>query len=231
LESNLESNGDTLDNGEKLKLVHECPPGVSLASMTSTYFPLHSLRVSLITAYTMDTQLPIAVISKMLAGHSRLLMTIYYNKITPSVFAHKMGEAELQLEEKSTQSVRNFLKDASAEQIQMKMAYHKSDSIEAALVNRAPIGWEERAAGLCLVGGNTVKSSESSSLGGCWNGGEELTEAIYAQSRIYAAVPHGPENCIRCRWFITEARYLPTLHLTLSFQKSVAFLFYLVMGR
>lgn len=212
LECNLELNGDTLDNGEKLKLVHECSLGTSLASMTSTYFPLHSLRVSLITAYTMDTQLPIAVISKMLAGHSRLLMTIYYNKITPSVFAHKMGEAELQLEEKSTQSVRNFLKDASTEQIQMKMAYHKADSIEAALVNRAPIGWEERATGLCLVGGNTVKSSESSSLGGCWNGGEELTEATYAQNRIYAAVSHGPENCIRCRWFITEARYLPTLN-------------------
>ena len=24
--------------------------------------------------------------------------------------------------------------------------------------------------------------------------------------------PHGPENCSRCRWFITEARYLPALN-------------------
>ncbi|MCQ8888262.1 integrase family protein [Pseudoalteromonas carrageenovora] len=212
LEGNLERNGDTLDNGEKLKLVSECPPGTLLTTMTSTYFPLHSLRVSLITAYTMDTQLPIAVISKMLAGHSRLLMTIYYNKITPSVFAHKMEEAELELEKNSTQSVKSFLKDASLEQIQLKMSYHKDDSIEAALVNRAPIGWEERATGLCLVGGNTVKSNESGSLGGCWNGGEELTDATHAQNRVYSAVPHGPENCIRCRWFISEARYLPALN-------------------
>ncbi|WP_209076866.1 hypothetical protein [Pseudomonas aeruginosa] len=30
-------------------------------------------------------------------------------------------------------------------------------------------------------------------------------------SRAYAPVPHGPENCIRCRWFITDASYLPAL--------------------
>ena len=37
--------------------------------------------------------------------------------------AEKMGEAEAQLEDKSQQSVRNFLKDASMEQIECKMVY------------------------------------------------------------------------------------------------------------
>ncbi len=92
------------------------------------------------------------------------------------------------------------------------MVYHKEDSIQAALVNRNPIGWEERSAGLCLVGGNTVKSDEVSTLGGCWNGGELIRDASAAAQRIYSSVPHGPENCIRCRWFITEARYLPALN-------------------
>ena len=181
-------------------------------SKVATNFPLHSLRVSLITAYAMDTQLPLPVISKLLAGHSRILMTIYYNKITPSVMAEKMSEAEGELEGKAKQSVRNFLKDASLAQIQCKMVYHKEDSIQAALVNRNPIGWEERSSGLCLVGGNTVKSDEVSTLGGCWNGGELIRDASAAAYRIYDSVPHGPENCIRCRWFITEARYLPALN-------------------
>ena len=212
LENQLAEQGDTLDNGERLKLVVGYPEGTDKGAMVSTLFPLHSLRVSLITAYTMDTQLPLPVISKLLAGHTRLLMTIYYNKITPSVMAEKMHEAHGALDAKSKQSVRNFLKDASMEQIQCKMVYHKEDSVQAALVNRNPIGWEERATGLCLVGGNTVKSDEVSTLGGCWNGGELIRDSKIAANRIYESVPHGPENCIRCRWFITEARYLPALN-------------------
>jgi hypothetical protein len=212
LENQLAEQGHALDNGERLKLVVDYPDDTPVNSRVSTLFPLHSLRVSLITAYTMDTQLPLPVISKLLAGHSRILMTIYYNKITPSVMAEKMSEAEGQLESKSQQSVRNFLKDASMAQIQCKMVYHKEDSIQAALVNRNPIGWEERSSGLCLVGGNTVKSDEVSTLGGCWNGGELIRDAASAAYRTYASVPHGPENCIRCRWFITEARYLPALN-------------------
>ncbi|MBE9402548.1 hypothetical protein IQR32_14805 [Acinetobacter albensis] len=207
LENQLAERGVTLDNGERLKLVVSSSEDIS----ATTLFPLHSLRVSLITAYTMDTQLPLPVISKLLAGHTRLLMTIYYTKITPSVMAEKMKEAETQLREVTEQSVRNFLKDASMEQIKCKMVYHSEENIQAALMNRNPIGWEERATGLCLVGGNTVKSDDISNIGGCWNGG--LTEDINSSSRrIYTSVPHGPENCIRCRWFITEARYLPVLN-------------------
>lgn len=212
LENQLAEQGYTLDNGERLKLVVDYPEGTAKNAMLATLFPLHSLRVSLITAYTMDTQLPLPVISKLLAGHTRLLMTIYYNKITPSVMAEKMDEAHDALDAKSKQSVRNFLKDASMEQIQCKMVYHSDDSIQAALVNRNPIGWEERSCGLCLVGGNTVQSDEVSTLGGCWNGGELIRDAKAAANRIYDSVPHGAENCIRCRWFITEAYYLKPLN-------------------
>lgn len=211
-ENQLAEQGNTLDNGERLKLVVDYPEGTPKRNMVATLFPLHSLRVSLITSYTMDTQLPLPVISKLLAGHTRLLMTIYYNKITPSVMAEKMDEAHDALDAKSKQSVRNFLKDASMEQIQCKMVYHNDDCIQAALVNRNPIGWEERSCGLCLVGGNTVKSDEISTLGGCWNGGELIRDAKAAANRVYASVPHGAENCIRCRWLITEARYLPALN-------------------
>lgn len=212
LQNQLEEEGHTLDDGSCLKLVEDYPEGTQKASMISTLFPLHSLRVSLITAYTMDTELPLPVISKLLAGHTRLLMTIYYNKITPSVMAEKMAEAEQALEDKSEQSVRTFLKDASQAQIQWKMAYNNEDSVMAALANRNPIGWEYRAHGLCLVGGNTVKSDEVSTIGGCWNGGELVQDAKAAANRRYAPVPHGPENCVRCRWFVTDASFLPALN-------------------
>ena len=211
LEHQLFDKGVKLDDGERLKLVMDYPEGTPKYSMVSTLFPLHSLRVSLITCYVMDTDLPLPVISKLLAGHTRLLMTIYYTKLSPSVMATKMAEGESQLEDKAKQSVKGFLKDASMAQIQCKMVYHNENSISSALANRNPIGWEERSCGMCLVGGNTVKSDEVSTLGGCWNGGSLVKDAKVTSSRIYGAVPNGPENCVRCRWFITEAKYLDAL--------------------
>ena len=76
LENNLFSAGDTLDNGEKLSLVVNYENEKLKGS--TTHFPPHSLRVSLITAYSMDSNVPIPVISKLLAGHTRLISTIYY---------------------------------------------------------------------------------------------------------------------------------------------------------
>jgi len=211
LQRDLLASGQTLIDGSQLKFVKDYPEGTYSSRMLDTLFPPHSLRVSLITCYTMDTQLPLPVISKLLAGHTRLLMTIYYNKITPSVMAKKMEEAHSELTEKSKESLRLFLKDASLSQIQAKAVYNSGDSVAAALVNRNPIGWESRACGLCLVGGNTVCSDEVSTVGGCWNGGDVI-EGCKNSRTIYGAVPHGPENCPRCRWFLTDASYLPELN-------------------
>lgn len=40
---------------------------------------MHSLQVSLVTALALDGEVPFAILQK-LVGHSRLLMTLYYNK-------------------------------------------------------------------------------------------------------------------------------------------------------
>lgn len=102
------------------------------------------------------------------------------------------------------------------------MAYHNIQSIQVALVNRNPLGWENRYHGLCLVGGNTAQSSEVKTVAGCWNGGEVIHNQKNIQS-INSAVPHGPENCVRCRWFITDARYLPALNAHLNFMSYKAY--------
>ena len=96
------------------------------------------------------------------------------------------------------------------------MAYNDDKAIEAALVNRNPLGWEYRHHGLCLAGGNTVSLDECGTVAGCWNGGELLATRGSANS-VYSSVPHGLENCVRCRWFITDARYLPALNAHLNF--------------
>jgi hypothetical protein len=216
LEEDLFQSGLRMKNGKRLRFVRDYGDDYEglEASKTATEYPLHSLRVSLITCYTMDTDLPLPVISKLLAGHTRLLMTIYYNKITPSVMADKMSEADSALFERGEKSLKNFLQDAEMRQIQLRAAFHgdQYNSVEAALANRNPIGWEERATGLCLVGGNTVRSDELATVGGCWNGGPLIKDSEYGHSRVNGSVPHGPENCPRCRWHITDATYLPALN-------------------
>lgn len=216
LEENLLVAGNTLSDGTKLRLVHDYGQDHS-TTKTKTEFPLHSLRVSLITSYIMDAKLPIPVVSKLLAGHSRIIMTVYYTKLTPVVMNEKMTEAEHLLDSKSQDNLRLFLKDAEMRQIKCKTAYQNDQAIEVALVNRNPLGWENRHHGLCLAGGNTVRSNECKSVAGCWNGGVLLKDSVYPSNRIYDSVPHGLENCVRCRWFITDARYLPALCAHLNF--------------
>ena len=217
LESQLFERGETLKSGEKLRLVFEYPENIPSFDRTKTYFPLHSLRVSLITAYTLHTDLPLPIISKLLAGHSNLLMTIYYSKIGSGVMTSRMEDATRKLEREETESVKQFLANAELKQIKSKMAYSDAGTLEAALANRNPIGWENRHHGICLVGGNTLQSTNSSQAGGCWNGGPLIADRQNPSDRVFAPVPHGPENCVRCRWFVSDARFLPALNAHLNF--------------
>ncbi len=216
LEKTVHTSGQTLQDGSRMQFVDNTEAKDRRKAVV--HFPLHSLRVSLITCYTMDTDLPLPVISKLLAGHTRLLMTIYYNKITPSMMASKMKEVSSQLDAKSEESLKNFLADAEFNQIKLRTAYNQDryDSTLLAISKRNPVGWEGRSIGLCLMGGNTINNGELNTLGGCWNGGPIIKDAANPEHRVYAPVPHGPENCVRCRWFVTDATYLDQLTSTFN---------------
>lgn len=218
LEDRLFERGQTLKDGSKIPLVKR-------DQSPTTEFPLHSLRVSLITCYAMDGHTPLPVISKLLAGHSRILMTIYYTKLSPAVMKRKMSEAEALIEANEDQAIEAFLEDADLRQITQKTAFIDKSSIAAALANRNPLGWEKRHIGLCLVGGNSADIENSGKLSGCWNGGDIIKGAKGMKNSVHGAVSHGPENCVRCRWFITDATYLDALRAhfnSLSYRASQA---------
>ena len=216
LENQLFEKGDTLNNGERLKLVKDYPDKIPEGLRSATLFPLHCLRVSLITCYAMDGKIPLPVVSKLLAGHSRILMTLHYIKLTPSVMTEKMEEAEKELKDRELSMLRTFLKDASLSQIQSKTAYQDDASINSALVNRNPLGWQNKYIGLCLVGGSSNNFDDSVHLGGCFNGGKAFSTRGNGRT-IHEPTPHGPENCVRCRWFLTDSRYLAALNAHLNF--------------
>ncbi|SDU24862.1 Putative phage integrase [Pseudomonas pohangensis] len=223
LEDRVAARGQTLSDGSRLRFVMLNPDG-HISNQTATEFPLHSLRVSLLTCYAMEGQVPIPVLSKLIAGHSRLLMTLYYIKPTPAMMTQALDAATEKVDAAQSESLRTFLRDADMRQITCKVAYREESSLQAALANRNPVGWEHRHIGLCLVGGNSAKSDETGNVGGCWNGGEYI-RPLGNDLQQYGPVPNGPENCVRCRWFVTDASYLDALRAhfnTISYKASLA---------
>lgn len=204
LEHNVYQKGQRLSDGRKICFVDE-------NNQKRTLFPLHSLRVSLITCYAIDGEIPTPVLSKLLVGHSRLIMTMHYTKVTPVMMAKKMKEAENKITDRDDESLITFLANKSIEEIGLNVACPNAESLSAALRVRNPAGWQEKAIGVCLAGGNTSPLVENGAVAGCWNGGEKLKKANRHQSDLHAPVPHGIENCIRCRWFITDIKYIHSL--------------------
>lgn len=211
-EEDLYSSGHTFKDGKKINFVEVIQTEDRFR--LKVLFPLHSLRVSLITSYLMEGNIPLPIISKLLAGHSSLLMTMYYAKLTPTVMQEKISEAEELIEASSDKNLALFLRDHEIKDIVESTAFRDTNAISAILKVKNPLSWELKSYGICLAAGNripTTEGIENRNIAGCWNGGDLIDDYEKLGTKNYQQVPHGAENCVRCRWFITNAHYLPQL--------------------
>lgn len=208
LELRLAARGETHRNGTPIRLL---PPQEERNNATTTLFPLHSLRVSLITALALEGQVPFPVLQK-LVGHSRLLMTLYYTKPGASHIHEVLLGAAERLEANKEASIQNFLLDTKHEELLHQAICNSPTSLAAAIPQhpaaRNPVGWMSMHHGMCLVGGNTSEVEGNGSVGGCYNGGANIGAPSAPK---FESVPGGSRNCVRCRWFVTEPHYLPAL--------------------
>jgi len=211
LESRLAARGETHYNGAPIRFL---PPTKEQNDGQTTLFPLHSLRVSLITALALEGQVPFPVLQK-LVGHSRLLMTLYYTKPGTTRIRDVLLSAAEQLEANKEASIQNFLLDTEHDELLQKAICNSVPSLTSAIPQhpaaRNPVGWMPMHHGLCLVGGNASELEDNGSVGGCYNGGPMIAKGSSSTNPKYAAVPGGSRNCVRCRWFVTEPHYLPAL--------------------
>lgn len=177
----------------------------------STEFPLHSLRVSLVTALALDGEVPFPILQK-LVGHSRLLMTLYYTKPGQARMEATLSDAAARLDAKKEASVVEYLLNAQHAELVTHAVANSASSLAAAVpehvASRNAAGWMPLHHGLCLVGGNTSEFEDNKKLGGCYNGGPDIGTPGKPH---YGAVPGGSRNCVRCRWFVTEPHFLPAL--------------------
>lgn len=192
------------------------PPFEESNNGNTTYFPLQSLRVSLITALALDGMVPFPILQK-LVGHSRLLMTLYYTKLGPTFVGAELEAAAVRMDEKKAGSIKRFTADAKHDELMKKVVYNSSSSLKNAIPEdpgaRNPAGWMLMHHGMCIVGGNTSEVEENKKIGGCHNGGPNVGTDLQPK---WAPVPGGSRNCVRCRWFVTQPQYLPSLVTTFN---------------
>lgn len=165
-----------------------------------TYFPLHSLRVSLITGLIMDGGLPIEVVSKLIAGHHGLIQTIYYTKIGIDHMNKLMADAEQKMSEREARSHKVFLMKHARDEISQRFASVSDDGVIAAMSQKSEAGFVFDDKGICPVG-----------CAMCDVGGEQIGADSHNH---YAPVPGYPHerNCIRCRFFLTGPAWLHALN-------------------
>lgn len=201
LEERLAKRNECLPNGEPIRLV---PEG---RSPIRTFFSLHSLRVSLITALAIDGQVPLVILQK-IAGHSRLIMTLYYTKPGAAQARDAIQAGVTRLNDSADDTIIDWLANAEYAQLVREAIANSPEALRAAIPEqkhlRAPSGWMSMMDGVCLVGGNNVELEAP----GCHNGGSNIGNNT---SPRYAPVIGGARNCPMCRWFITRPYFYPQL--------------------
>ena len=187
-------------DGSRLRFV---PDGNTVGSV-KTYFPLHSLRVSLITHLATEGKVAMHILSECIAGHARILMTLYYNKAGVVYVTEQMEAGSKRIKDETTEQ-ENFLrwiKEATLQQLEVSSA-----SVDSSVLNTFIQGTITGGAsllrtnlGLCGKGGM-----------GCVDGGINIDDETGNVS--YGPVPGYPQqkNCVRCRWFLTGPAFLPSL--------------------
>ena len=177
-------------------------------------FTIHGMRSSTLTTLHM-AGVPIEILSKVVAGHATILMTLRYTKFDPAHINDVLTKARMHAMTAGRNRFANFLTSATIEQAMRMTARLSDDGLNQAKGLYSESGaWTRFETGICPNGGTQ-----------CHIGGENIqhrTEKSSGQDRsVYAPVPGGPRNCVRCRFFVTGLPFLIPLwaHATATLAK------------
>ncbi len=206
LQRRLGKRGEVMPNGQPIRLIPD-EKARKRKSEIKTFFSLHSLRVSLITALAIDGKVPLVILQK-IAGHCRLIMTLYYCKPGAEHMANALQAGVQLLNDSADLTILDWMATTEYNKMVEEAIVNCPTSLRAAvaenLMLRSPAGWMPLVDGMCLVGGNNIETEAP----GCHNGGRNIGNTT---SPRYAPVVGGARNCPMCRWFVTRPYFLPQL--------------------
>ncbi len=189
MEKRLADSGETLSNGDPIKLIltrdHRGQP-------VSATFDLHSMRVSIITAMY-EEGVPPEYLMK-IVGHATVLMTLYYTKLNAETLSLRMDEALLERLRKSQAEMVGFIKRASRKELEQAIACRHTSALDAA-ASGTGVGMLVMDHGICPVAAKRCHE------------GLAVSDPATGVTR-FQAVPGGATNCARCRFFMTGPAFL-----------------------
>lgn len=187
LETRVAARGEKRPDGSRVRFVS----ATKRASKRSPLFGLHSLRVSLLTALATEGQVPLHVLSKVVAGHASVVMTLYYVKTNPAELTRCLTEASHKVD---AAEQADFVRYLASEQ-RREEGFVSNDAAGIAAMGRTDAGlWKTVSTGVCPVGGTR-----------CGDGGPKLS------GKRHAPVTGGALNCVSCRFHVTGPAFLPGL--------------------
>ncbi|OWV64610.1 hypothetical protein ATY75_32190 [Rhizobium sp. N122] len=185
-----------LDNPDSIISIVEPAKNGQLASR----YNLHGLRAYGIGRFYEDG-VPIEMISKIVAGHSSVVMTLYYILFSPAKIHSSLQIAASEGSKKQSKFIRDF-KVSSFDSARRRSAALGSEAISNAVNAFDKIPFCNVGIGFCPFGG-----------GRCHDGGplKVIKRKLGVARNEHDHVEGGKRNCIMCRHFISGPPWLDPL--------------------
>ncbi|MGO6943694.1 VPA1269 family protein [Rhizobium johnstonii] len=164
-------------------------------------YNLHGMRVRGLSDLRRGG-MPLDLLSKFVAGHASLMMTLYYMEFDPAFINDQLSQAAVSARAKEIDDFIVGFKKMSYDQARQKSVAINNNAIAAATESPSKIEFVNVDIGLCPFDGTR-----------CSDGGAELR----ADNRrtgtfgVFGAV--APRNCIMCRHFVSGPPWIPQLEL------------------
>jgi hypothetical protein len=188
------------EQGEDVKIVLKTNEKTN--QVDKTLFNPHGLRVAGLTSLA-EAGVPIEVLSKIIAGHASILMTIYYIKYGDGYITETLNKAKRQVEDNAKNDLKNWLKDATYEEAKRYMVANCETGLITLLEDKALSAvWGGSSLGICPFGGTR-----------CNDGGPLIKKESKTTKAKFGPVVGGQGNCMQCRHFVTGLPWLIDLWL------------------
>lgn len=155
----------------------------------------HGMRVAGLTLL-LQAGVPLEVVSRLIAGHKTLLMTLYYMKVEPRMITNILDEARIKISAARTTDAIHELKSMSFENAKRRSVSTHPDALFNAMPENggSKILWADRDYGICPWEGTR-----------CEDGGELLSKSSkYGKVTVkYGPVEGRSDSCVLCRHFLT----------------------------
>ncbi len=186
LERVLEDEGERDPQGKPFVLVSRDANG----RPSGATFPLHALRPTIITSWA-EKGVSIDVLMKV-AGHAHAIMAIFYQKRSIGHYSEILNDATIKVFESEQENWERFTRDLQLEKLETYVSYNDNIGLSAYSAGTST-SKVRMPYGVCPVGCKR-----------CSEGGQPIDK----NRQVNGPVAGEPQNCIRCRYFITGVPYI-----------------------